>query len=103
MSIKITLEEAAKNLDEICNQVIDSSEAFKICLPDGQKVILISETEFSSILETLYLLRSPANSARLFAALQRAKKENIEPLSVNELYQKYGLDEDDSRDVSVGA
>jgi antitoxin YefM len=64
---------------------------------------LISENEFSSILETLYLLRSPANSSRLFAALQRAKEENREPLSVNELYQKYGLDEDDSSDVAVGA
>ncbi|MBW4510225.1 MAG: type II toxin-antitoxin system Phd/YefM family antitoxin [Scytonematopsis contorta HA4267-MV1] len=104
MSIKITSEEATKNLESICNQVIENSEVVIINRPDGKNVVLISETELDSLLETLYLLRFPANSTRLFAALQRAKQKTIEPQSVNQLYEKFGLDEDDSdNDIAIAS
>jgi antitoxin YefM len=98
MSIKITSEEATKNFDNICNQVVENSEVVRISRPDGKNVVLISEVELESLLETLYLLRFPANSTRLFAALQRAKEKTIEPQPVSQLYEKFGLDEDDSDD-----
>jgi antitoxin YefM len=104
MSIKITSEEATKNLESICNQVIENSEVVIINRPDGKNVVFISETELDSLLETLYLLRFPANSTRLFAALQRAKQKTIEPQSVNQLYEKFALDEDDSdKDIAIAS
>jgi antitoxin YefM len=104
MSIKITSEEATKNLESICNQVIENSEVVIINRPDGKNVVFISETELDSLLETLYLLRFPANSTRLFAALQRAKQKTIEPQSVNQLYEKFALDEDDSdNDIAIAS
>jgi len=42
----------------------------------------------------------PANSTRLFTALQRAKAKSVEPQSVNDLYEKLGLGEDDSSDIA---
>ncbi len=96
MSIKITSEEAAKNLEGFCNQVVETNEIVRISRPDGNNVVFISEAELESLLETLYLLRFPANSTRLFTALQRAKAKIIQPQSVNDLYEKLDLSEDDS-------
>jgi antitoxin YefM len=84
-------------LEDFCNQVIETNEVVRISRPDGKNVVLISEAELESLLETLYLLRFPANSTRLFTALQRrAKAKSVEPQSVNDLYEKLGLGEDDS-------
>lgn len=96
MSIKITSEEAAKNLDRICDKLIETNEVVRISRPDGKNVVLIAETELNSLLETLYLLRSPANATRLFTALQRAKEKSVEPQLVSELYEKFGLQEDET-------
>lgn len=96
MSIKITLEEAATNLDNFCRQTIENEEVVIINRADGKNVVLMSEAELESLLETLYLLRSPKNSARLLTALQRAKAKTIEPQDVNALYEKFGLNEDET-------
>ncbi len=96
MSIKITSEEATKNLEDFCSQVIETNQVVRISRPDGKNVVLISEAELESLLETLYLLRFPANATRLFTALQRAKAKIVEPQSVNDLYEKFGLSENDS-------
>ncbi len=96
MSIKISLEEATTNLDKLCRQTIENQEVVVINRTDGKNVVLISETELESLLETLYLLRSPKNSARLLTALQRAKSGTIEPEEVSALYEKFNLSEDDT-------
>ncbi|MBW4671819.1 MAG: type II toxin-antitoxin system Phd/YefM family antitoxin [Cyanomargarita calcarea GSE-NOS-MK-12-04C] len=104
MSVKISSEEVGENFGNICNQVIENNEVIKISLADGKNVVLMSEAELESLLETLYLLRFPANSTRLFTALQRAKTKKIEPQSVSELYERLGLDEDDSSgDIAVAS
>jgi antitoxin YefM len=96
MSIKITSAEANENLEKLFKQVLETGEIVVISQSDVKNVVLISEAEFNSLLETLYLLRSPANSARLLHAIERAKAGIIEPQNVNELYQKFGLNEDDT-------
>jgi antitoxin YefM len=104
MSIKITSEEAAKNLDSICNQLIETNEVVRISRPDGKNVGLISETELESLLETLYLLRFTANSTRLFTALQRAREKTVESQSVSELYERLGLQEEEqSSDINLAS
>jgi antitoxin YefM len=47
----------------------------------------------SSLLETLYLLRSPANATRLATALERSKAYEIQPQAIKELYKRFGLEE----------
>ena len=42
-----------------------------------KNVALIAETDLSSLLETVYLLRSPANAARLHRAIDRAKQRDL--------------------------
>ncbi|MBD2310398.1 type II toxin-antitoxin system Phd/YefM family antitoxin [Desertifilum sp. FACHB-1129] len=93
MSTQIPYVKAQANLDELCDRVVETGEALIITRPDGKNVALVSEAELSSLLETLYLLRSPANASRLMTALQRSQSGTIQPRQVEELYQKFGLDE----------
>jgi antitoxin YefM len=94
MSIKVTPEEVTTNLDKLCNQVVETGEVIIITRADGKNAVLISEAELDSLLETLYILRSPANSSRLLTALQRAKAGIIKPQSVEEIYEMFGLSDD---------
>jgi antitoxin YefM len=94
MSTQISYIDAQVNLGELCDRVIETGEAVIITRPDGKNVALVSEAELSSLLETLYLLRSPANAARLTTALERSKVGMIQPQKIDELYQQFGLRED---------
>ena len=62
---------------------------------------MISEAELESLLETLYLLRSPTNATRLFAALKRAKARVIQPQTLDEICQKFGINEEDDTENEV--
>ncbi len=94
MSTQIPYVDAQVNLGELCDRVIETGEAVIITRPDGKNVALVSEAELSSLLETLYLLRSPANAARLSIALERSKEGTVEPQAIEELYQRLGLEND---------
>ncbi|MGL5061005.1 MAG: type II toxin-antitoxin system Phd/YefM family antitoxin, partial [Microcoleus sp.] len=57
---------------------VEDGEVIIITMPRGDNAILISETELESLLEKLYLLRSPINSSRLLTALKRAKTKVVQ-------------------------
>ena len=69
-SSEISYTEAQSNLDTLLVGVADSKDII-IIKRDGtdKNVALIAETDLSSLLETVYLLRSPANAARLHRAI----------------------------------
>lgn len=96
MSTQIPYVDAQVNLGELCDRVVETGEAVIITRPDGKNVALVSEAELSSFLETLYLLRSPANAARLTTALERSKTGAVEPQTIDELVKRFGLEENDS-------
>ncbi|MBD2465460.1 type II toxin-antitoxin system Phd/YefM family antitoxin [Oscillatoria sp. FACHB-1407] len=98
MSTQISYVDAQVNLGELCDRVVETGEAVIITRPDGKNVALVSEAELSSLLETLYLLRSPANASRLATALERSKSGEVQPQAINELYQRFGLEEKDTND-----
>ena len=73
MSTEITYTEAEANLETLCTRVVETGEVIVITRPNGKNAVLISEAELESLLETLYLLRSPANATRLLTALKIAQ------------------------------
>ena len=101
MSTKIASAEAQKNLDLICDRVLETGEAIVITRPNGKNVVLVSEAELESLLETLYLLRSPANATRLLTALERAKARVIQPQTLDEICKKFGIEEDEDTESEV--
>ncbi|MCU0544366.1 MAG: type II toxin-antitoxin system Phd/YefM family antitoxin [Oscillatoriaceae cyanobacterium Prado104] len=91
---QVTYTEAQANFDELCEQVINDREAIVITRKDGENVALIAADELSSLLETVYLLRSPKNAERLLSALEQAKARTVKPQTVSELRQELGLGEE---------
>jgi antitoxin YefM len=94
---KIDYTEAKANLDKLCNQVISSRDVVIIERGGNENVALIAADELSSINETLYLLSSPENATRLFAALEEVKSGNLKSQTLDEMLDE--LDElDDDED-----
>ena len=69
----ITYTDARKNLAEIMDTVCDSHEPVIITRRKAQAVVMMSLADFNSIAETAYLLKSPANAARLRASIRNAE------------------------------
>ncbi|MEI2583531.1 type II toxin-antitoxin system Phd/YefM family antitoxin [Scytonema sp. PRP1] len=92
---KINYAEAQANLDEVCNQVVLSRDAVIIEREGSENVALIAADELSSMKETLYLLSSPENAARLFAALEEAGSGNLKPQTLDELLEELENDDED--------
>ncbi|TFI54816.1 type II toxin-antitoxin system Phd/YefM family antitoxin [Mastigocladus laminosus UU774] len=90
---KISYAEAQTKLDELCNQVASSRDAVIIEREGSDNVALISADELSNMKETLYLLSSPENAARLFAALEEVESGNLKPQTLDELLEE--LEDDD--------
>jgi antitoxin YefM len=81
----ISYSEARENLKSVIDQTIADRAPIAITRQRGEGAVLISESEWASIEETLYLLRSPANARELLnsiAELDAGKgeeRELIEP------------------------
>ncbi len=84
-SSEISYTEARSNLGVLLDRVADNKDII-IVKRDGtdKNVALIAETDLSSLLETVYLLRSPANAARLHNAIDRAKQRDLQGYSNSE-------------------
>ncbi len=100
MSTEITYTEAEANLENLCDRAVEG-EVIVITRPNGKNAVLISEAELESLVETLYLLRSPANATRLLTALKRAKARVVQPQTLDEICKKFGLDEEDDTENEV--
>lgn len=67
----ITYSEARENLKSVIDQVVSDSAPTMIVRRKGQQgAVLISESEWASIEETLHLLKSPANAKALLEAVR---------------------------------
>lgn len=93
MSTQVSYKQAQANLDELCNQVVENRNVVIVEREGGKNVALIAADELSSMEETLYLLNSPANAVRLYAALEQAKARTVKPQTIDELFEELQLDE----------
>lgn len=61
-------QELASYMDEVC----DTRAPLTVTRQKGRSVVVMSEAEYESIMETFHLLRSPANAARLLRSIADA-------------------------------
>jgi antitoxin YefM len=61
----VSYDEAAENLEAMIDKVVADRTPLAITLERGEGAVLISASEWVSIEETLYLLRSSKNAKRL--------------------------------------
>ncbi len=93
MSINVTYSRARANLAKLLDEVSSNNEVVIVSRKKAENVALISESELSSLLETVHLLRSPKNAQRLLAALLRVHTKKGKPQTLAELKKEFGLAE----------
>lgn len=59
-----------QHLAEYMDHVCDSRAALHVTRQNARTVVMLSEEEYESIMETLHLLRSPANAKRLLRSIE---------------------------------
>jgi antitoxin YefM len=92
MPIETTYTNARNNLASLLDQVIDDREIVVINRRGREGVAMVSESELSGLLETAHLLRSPANAARLEAAMRSVAEGKGERITVDELRKEFGVE-----------
>ena len=92
MAVETTYTSLRENLAAVLDRVVDDQEIVIVRRRGSKDVALVPADELSSLMETEYLLRSPANAKRLLAASRRAERRSVKPSTVAELRRKVGLD-----------
>ncbi len=67
----ISYSAARANLASTMSRVCNDHEPLIITRNGQQSVVMLSLEDFTALAETAYLLRSPANTKRLMAAIQQ--------------------------------
>ncbi|HET9015437.1 MAG TPA: type II toxin-antitoxin system prevent-host-death family antitoxin [Thermomicrobiaceae bacterium] len=84
--------DAREHLAALLDRVVKDRETVLITRRGSEPVAMIAADELESLLETVYLLRSPANAERLLAALARAKARVGSPTTVEALQAELGIE-----------
>ena len=75
----IHFSDARSNLKTVIDQVVDDADVMLITRRDAPNAVILSREHHDSLMETVHLLRSPANVARLECSI--AQLRNL-PLSL---------------------
>ncbi|MUM78641.1 type II toxin-antitoxin system prevent-host-death family antitoxin [Pseudodesulfovibrio sp. F-1] len=73
MPESITYTYARQNLATKMAEVCDSHEPIIITRRNAEAVVMMSLRDYNSIMESAYLLKSPANAARLRESIRAAQ------------------------------
>jgi antitoxin YefM len=92
MTIETTYSQAREQLKMLMDRAVDDREVVVVRRRTGGDVAMIAADELEGLLETVHLLRSEKNAARLLAALSRARSKSLKPTPLAELKKKVGLD-----------
>jgi antitoxin YefM len=69
----ITYSEARHNLKNVMDEACSNHEPILITRSKRESVVLLSLEDYESLMESEYLLSSPANAARLMQSLEEAR------------------------------
>lgn len=70
----ISLSAARANLKSVMDRVVADRVPVAITRQRGEGVVMVSASEWASIEETLYLLRSPKNAKRLLESIREFER-----------------------------
>ncbi len=75
----VNYSELRQNLKNNLDAISDNAELLIVHRPKGKSIVMMSLEEYSSLEETLYLLRSKENRQRLESAIENINsKSNLE-------------------------
>jgi antitoxin YefM len=73
----VSYSDLRRNLAKYMEEVSDSRAPLHITRQNARTVVMMSEDEYDGMVETLHLLRSPANAERLLRSMKAADAEKL--------------------------
>ena len=74
----INFSEARNNFKTVLNRVANDKDCTIIVRRDAEDAVLMSKSHYDSLMETFYLLKSPANAKHLEEAIAEYREGKIE-------------------------
>lgn len=83
----VNFSEARNHIKSVLDQVVDDVDYIVITRRDAEDAVVVSLDQFNGLMETVHLLKSPANTTHLSKAIQQYRAGNIEEHGmINDLY-----------------
>jgi antitoxin YefM len=73
----VSYTELRANLVTYMDAVCDNCDALVVTRQNARSVVIVSEDEYESMLETLHLLKSPTNAESLFRSIAQANAGEV--------------------------
>lgn len=70
----VTYTDLRANLAAYMDEVCDGRSPLVITRQNARSVVMLAEEDYEGLMETVHLLRSPANAARLLQSIAEADK-----------------------------
>lgn len=81
----VTFSEARNNLKNVLNRVVADADCTIITRRDAEDAVVMSLDYYNSLMETLHLLKTPANAAHLQQSIEQFRQGKATPRAlVNE-------------------
>lgn len=78
----LTYSNARKNFRRLIDKVNEDSDTVTIT-NNNKNAVLMSEADYNSIMETLYLQQSPVNAKHLSQSIAEAENKNIADVDID--------------------
>ena len=73
----VNFSEARNKLKSVLDQVVADVDCTIISRRDAEDAVVMSLEHYNSLMETVHLLKSPANAAHLEKSIEQYRKGNI--------------------------
>jgi len=73
----VNFSEARNSLKKVIDQVIDDADYTIIARRDAPDAVVMSLDTFNSLMETVHLLKSPANAAHLSRSIEQYRQGQV--------------------------
>ena len=73
----VTFSEARNKLKDVLDRVVDDADYTVITRRDADDAVVMSLDYFNSLIETVHLLKSPANAAHLERSIAQYRRGEI--------------------------
>jgi len=73
----VAFDELAAKPDQILEKIYQMSEPFLLVRENSRNLVIFSQKEYDSVMETFYLLKSPKNALRLLESLKHAREGKV--------------------------
>lgn len=74
--VHVSYSQLRKNLTSYMDEVCDKRAPLFVTRQNARGVILMSEEDYEGLMETVHLLKSPANATHLLHSINKADQDN---------------------------